>query len=315
MHFALFRICRFTGPNARAMKLTGGLGMPGLVAARVVPLPVRRCRRGRGQAGVEPGNVEYVAVGKGPQPQEVPGEAVIAASALVTGFAIGSLVRRSEMRCPEVEPSARHVACSSSRWAGSGSSSSIGAHKAGALRAGCHLALVRRPAQRRAHLRRLLQQRGGRHVDRRGCCSGGRRREPEGQARRLRAAVWRRAANVILIQSGRTEHGRRVACAQHLHLLLLQLRCEPGRSERLPLPLEAHFFQGQPVLRRRVQHRRQLQPRAASGVGEEYPSWVLVLGRRRGHRPRALLRQCVAERPVRDEAVPPAHERMNRLSS
>jgi hypothetical protein len=167
-------------PQQRAMKLTGALGMPGLVAARVqVTLPVRRCRRGRGHAGVEPGNVEYVAVGKGPQPQEVPGQAVIAASALVTGFAIGSLVRRSEMRCPEVEPSARHVACSSSRWGGSGSSSRIGG-SAGAVRAGGHLALVRRPAQRRAHLRRLLQQRGGRHVDRRGCCSGVRRREPEG---------------------------------------------------------------------------------------------------------------------------------------
>jgi hypothetical protein len=63
------------------------------------------------------------------------------------------------------------------------------------------------------------------------------------------------------------------------------------------------------MLRRRVQHERQLQPRAASGVGEEHPSWVLVLARSRGHRPRALLRQRVAERPVRDETVPPAQER------
>lgn len=84
------------------------LDMPLLAARVVVPLLVRRRRRRR-HAGVETGHAEYVAVGEGPQPQEVPGEAFIAAAgrygggiaAAVAGVAIsrpgGPLLRSKVM--------------------------------------------------------------------------------------------------------------------------------------------------------------------------------------------------------------------------
>jgi len=175
-----------------------------LVVVVVVPLLVRG-RRGRRHAGVEAGHAEYVAVGEGSQPQEVPGEAFVAASgggiAAVAGVAMirpgGPLLRSKVMRCPEAEgtsASARHVACSCR--VGSASASIGGGGGAVGAR---HLSLVRRPAQRCTHLRGLLQQRGGRHVRRgRPSTSGGRRGEPD-EAAEARRALMRGAPHVVLL--------------------------------------------------------------------------------------------------------------------
>uniref|UniRef100_A0A0A9EZW6 Uncharacterized protein n=1 Tax=Arundo donax TaxID=35708 RepID=A0A0A9EZW6_ARUDO len=282
--------------------------MPRLAA--VVPLLVRR-RRGRRHAGIEPGHAEYVAVGERPQPQEVPCEAVVAASgiaAAVAGVAVspGGPLVRPKVRRPEGE--ARAGAATASHVAGS--SCNIGG---GGVSAG-HLTLAHRTAQRRPHLRRLLQQRGGRHVRHRGRASGG-AREPEAQARRLllRGDLRRGAAAVVVLlfqRSRRPEHGRAPRAAGHLQLL----RGEPRRRREL-LPLEAHFLQGQPVPAHRlrlVHHgRRQLHPPAA-GVREEHRPRVLPRHRRRRRgrdRSGALLGERVAEGAVGDEAVPPGEER------
>lgn len=136
----------------------------------------------------------------------------IVAAAL--GFAISPLVRSKMRRSPKVEA----AACSSRCCTGSDSGGIVGPD---ALSAG-HLALVRRLAQRGSHLRRVLQQRGDRPVRRRRDLSGGgRRREGEGQIRRLLritvTALRRGAAAVVLlvVQPRGPEH-----VAGHLHVLL-----------------------------------------------------------------------------------------------
>jgi hypothetical protein len=178
------------------------LDMP-LLAALVVPLLVRRRRH----AGIEAGHGEYVAVGEGSQPQEVPGETIVGAyhrdgGGIAAGVPVstggGPLLRSEVMRCSKAEgtsASARHVDCSSSCRTGTASASIGGAAVTVSAR---HLFLVRRPAQRCTHLRGLLQQRRRRHVRRGRRFTSGGRREPD-EAAEARRALRRGAPYVLML--------------------------------------------------------------------------------------------------------------------
>ena len=133
--------------------------MPWVAALRPL-LIVRRPRRGRrGHAGIEACHAEYVAVGEGPQTQEVPREAVVcapgiaytsAAGAGIAGGTIGtgSLVHSELSRRLERVPESHADGGACRRAATSSGSRCIvgdvgdGGAAATAEGARCHLALA-----------------------------------------------------------------------------------------------------------------------------------------------------------------------------
>ena len=132
--------------------------MPWVAALRPL-LIVRRPRRGRrGHAGIEASHAEYVAVGEGPQTQEIPREAVVCASGIastcaadagIAGITIGtgplvhSEVSRRLERVPEshADGACRRAATSSGSRCIVGDVGDGGA-AATAEGARCHLALA-----------------------------------------------------------------------------------------------------------------------------------------------------------------------------